>query len=463
MSRADVDRAARPRALQAENRSAATGRRRSPARRVLVNGTAVMLGGTVLATVGAYAFQLLGGRALGAEDFAPVTVLWSVQFLIMTVVMLPVEQLIIRRLELTGGRSAGLEDSVGPLAALLGGTTLCAITATALLGQRLTATNAGYVVMAGLLVATYTVFAAARGYLAGRHRYRDYGIATAAEAVGRLLLAAAVLLVARDGLGLAVVMVLAPLCVLVVRPFSRSHRPAEAEEEAAGTDDLPADVLVGRAGRFLGTLVLANGAAQTMLGIGPLVVAAAGAGATLVSAVFVTFTLFRGPLWIIQSVLARVLPPFTALARRGDRTTLRRWALRLAAIGVVLALAGGPLGWWLGPDLVGLLFGRQFTPSAGLTALVAAGTALAAMTALSSQVLIALGSTWAVAVAWTLALGVAAVVFVVAPVGAPDVRVGVAFLAGESTALALVTLFTRVDDIGGRPPWARRGTTAVPS
>ena len=460
MNRAGVDKAARPRTLQAESRSAATGRRRSPARRALVNGTAVMLGGTVLATVGAYAFQLVGGRTLGAEDFAPVTVLWSVQFLIMTVVMLPVEQLIIRRLELTGGRSAGLDDSVGPLAALLGGTTLCALTAMALLGQRLTASSAGYVVTAGLLVATYTVFAAARGYLAGRHRYRDYGVATAAEAVGRLLLAGAVLLVTRDGLGLAVVMVLAPLCVLVARPFSRAHRPAVAEE--AATADLPADVLVGRAGRFLGTLVLANGAAQTMLGIGPLVVAAAGAGATLVSAVFVTFTLFRGPLWIIQSVLARVLPPFTALARRGDRTTLRGWALRLAALGVLLALVGGLLGWWVGPDLVGLLFGRQFTPSAGLTALVAAGTALAAMTALSSQVLIALGSTWAVAVAWTIALAVAAMVFVVGPGVAPDVRVGVAFLAGESTALALVTLFTRADDDGGRPPWARRGTTVSP-
>ena len=222
MSTADVDPAARPPGLRAEDRPAATGRRRSPVRRALVNGTAVMLGGTVLATVAAYAFQLLGGRALGAEDFAPVTVLWSVQFLIMTVVMLPVEQLIIRRLELTGGRSAGLGDSVGPLAALLGGTTLCAVTAMALLGQRLTATSAGYVVMAGLLVATYTVFAAARGHLAGRHRYRDYGIATAAEAVGRLLLAAAVLLVTHDGLGLAVVMVLAPLCVLVARPFSRA-------------------------------------------------------------------------------------------------------------------------------------------------------------------------------------------------------------------------------------------------
>ena len=41
--------------------------------------------------------------------------------------------------------------------------------------------------------------------------------------------------------------------------------------------------------------------------------------------------------------------------------------------------------------------------------------------------------------------------------------IGVAFLAGESTALALVTVFTRLTAVGGRPPWVRRVTTAVPS
>ena len=188
------------------------------ARRLLGSGTVMMLAGTVVAIVGACGFQLLGGRVLGAVAFAPLTVLWSIQFLVMTVVMLPVERLIIRRLELTGGRSGRLRESAVPLAALIGGTAVCVTTAMAILGARATG-GVGYVLAAGLLVAGYTVFAAARGYLAGRHRYRDYGIATAAEALVQLVLAAAVLLVTANALALAVVMVLAPLGVLLVRPF----------------------------------------------------------------------------------------------------------------------------------------------------------------------------------------------------------------------------------------------------
>ena len=415
---------------------------RSRVARLLGSGTTVMLAGTVVATVGAYLFQLLGGRVLGPAAFAPVTVLWSVQFLVMTVVMVPVEQLVIRRMELTGGRSSGLRDGVVVVGALLLGTTVCVVPAMAVLG------GGAYALMAGLLVAGYTVFAAARGHLAGRHRYRDYGIATAAEAVGRLLLAAAVLLVTRDGLGLAAAMVLAPLCVLVARPFVRSARAEQADDDRDGDGGPAGDVLVGSAGRFLLPLVLANGAAQTVLGGGPIVVAAIGAGPLVVSAVFVTFTLFRGPLWIIQSVLARVLPPFTALALRGEHATLRRWALRLAAMGAVLGTLAGPVGWWLGPGLVGTLFGTQFTPSAPLAALAASGTALAATTALSAQVLVAVGATWRVALAWTVALAVAALALV--PAGPADVRVGLAFLAGEVTALVVMTVLA-VTPLGRAP------------
>ena len=57
-----------------------------------------MLIGTAIAMVGAYLFQLIVGRALGPEDFAPITVLWTIQFLIATTVFIPIEQLTVRRL-----------------------------------------------------------------------------------------------------------------------------------------------------------------------------------------------------------------------------------------------------------------------------------------------------------------------------------------------------------------------------
>lgn len=292
--------------------------------------------------------------------------------------------------------------------------------------------------LATALVAGYGVFAIARGFLAGGHRYEAYGVATAAESLARILLAAAVLMLITDGIGLALVMVVAPLAVLAVRPFRRTGIGASAAEPAAGTEP-GADVLVGDAGHFLAPMVLANGASQTVLGAGPLVVAALGASPATVSAVFVTFTLFRGPLWMVQSVLARVLPPFTALARRHEHQALRRWALRLAAMGALLSGFAYPVGWWLGPDVVSLLFGRQFAPSAALAALVATGTALAAVTLFASQILVAEGRAGRICAAWGLALVVAAVALRLP--GAADMRVGLSFLAGEITAFVLVTAF----------------------
>lgn len=84
--------------------------------RVLCSGTGVMLAGTVVATIGAYVFQLLGGRALGPTAFAPVTVLWTVQFLVITVVMLPIEQMVIRRLDSRAGdqRDFGTQSHRSP-------------------------------------------------------------------------------------------------------------------------------------------------------------------------------------------------------------------------------------------------------------------------------------------------------------------------------------------------------------
>lgn len=47
-------------------------------------------------------FQLVGGRLLGPESFAPVSVLWTLMFLTGTVALTPVEQFVAR--EATAGR-----------------------------------------------------------------------------------------------------------------------------------------------------------------------------------------------------------------------------------------------------------------------------------------------------------------------------------------------------------------------
>ena len=69
------------------------------------DGTAYIVGGSLVAGVGAYAYQLLGGRTLGAEAFAPVSVLLTIHFLTFIVLLLPIEQLVVRRLTLDRTKS----------------------------------------------------------------------------------------------------------------------------------------------------------------------------------------------------------------------------------------------------------------------------------------------------------------------------------------------------------------------
>lgn len=386
-----------------------------------------MVAGTAVGAVGAYGFHLLGGRALGAVEFAPITMLWTVQVLVLMVALVPVEQLVIRRLELTGGRSAGLRASSPSLFAAVAVATVTVTGLAWLSRDRFLAGEPIYVVVCGLLVLGYSVFAVGRGYLAGRHRYRAYGLATAAEALLRLALTGCAVLVAPAGVWLAWAMAAAPFAVLLLRPF----------RAVVGDSDVSLAPLGGLGG-FLGPLLYANALSQAVLASGPLVAGALGATPAVVSIVFITFTLFRGPLWVVQSALARVLPPFTALAARGDHDLLRAWSARLALGGVVTAGLAWAGGLWLGPGVVALLFGAQFRPSATLSALAISGTVLAAAVLGATQILVALDRTTRIAVAWTCAAGVSVAVTLLTP-GDPTVRVGLGFVAGELTALVGLT------------------------
>src|SRR4030042_3373370 len=69
-----------------------------PARLRLGAGTPHMLVATFVSAGAAFLYLVIVGRALGPADFAPITVLWTVQYLIITVVYTPIEQLTVRRL-----------------------------------------------------------------------------------------------------------------------------------------------------------------------------------------------------------------------------------------------------------------------------------------------------------------------------------------------------------------------------
>jgi O-antigen/teichoic acid export membrane protein len=216
------------------------------------------------------------------------------------------------------------------------------------------------------------------------------------------------------------------IVIYLWRPF-RGGYPSENPAPSVGT------------GVALATFITANAASQTIVAAGPIVVGALGAGASERSVLFETFLLFRAPLTVAYSLIARVLPPFTRLAESGGRSTLARWSVRFGALAAVLATAAFAVGRWIGPSLVALFLGEEYRPSPGLAAYAAAGVVIATTALFVQQMLIALRATTSLAVAWLCGL-LAATVTVTIASGDPSLRVGLGFLTGEVVALGLIVL-----------------------
>jgi O-antigen/teichoic acid export membrane protein len=385
-------------------------------------GTTFMVAGGLIGAVGAYVFQVYGGRALGTDAFAPIAQLWTLFFILATVLLIPVEQYVTR--EVASGRKAIPGDlvpsmAVAGLGALLGGGFVLFTL------DRLFAGSWDYVVQIVLLMIGYGFLFIGKGVLAGRRRFADVGWVLVIETVARLIagVIALQLIATAESLGWA--MVLGGFSVLGLRWWR--HDVGEARPPVA------------RAPQFLGGYVGGTASSQVLLGAAPIAVALLGGSEALQSVVFATFTLYRAPLTLIFALQGRILPFLVGLAGETDRARLSRIAKMVVAGGVVLSALGGLVGWLVGPEVVSSLFKPEFAPSATVAALAAAGVVAAATAQIAGQVLVAEARTSRMAIAWVGGLLTALVVLLVLG-GQPDVRVALAFAIGEGVALILMAV-----------------------
>ncbi|MGB7859257.1 MAG: sugar transferase [Acidimicrobiia bacterium] len=391
------------------------------------DGTAYIVGGSLVAGIGAYAYQLIGGRTLGAESFAPVSVLLTIHFLTFIVLLMPIEQLVVRRLTIDRN-DAGI-----PVRAwVLGGVTVAGATLFAQYGaDRYLNGDRRFIVFTGLTVAAHFGFSAARGHLAGWRRFRAYGMSSGAASIVRLAIAVGVTLVRPSASGFAIGLVLGPLVVALWRPF----RPVEVDREEL---DVEARTALDSRGLLAG-LVLAAATSQALLLAGPLVVGILGGTAVEISIAFATFTLGRAPLIFGYNLLARVLPPFTEMAARGERQELRAWARGMAWASAGLAVVAAGLGWLLGPWVVDIAFGSDFVPSRLTAGAVSFGVVFAGGALFVGQILVARGQPVRLGIAWLSGLVAATAGIVLTADLDPVASVSVGFVAGEVVAmLALV-------------------------
>lgn len=383
-------------------------------------GTAFMVAGAVLGAILAYAFQRAGGMAIGPEAFAPISVLWTLLFILATVLLVPVEQYVTR--EVASGRRAIPHDlkpmwALATIAAALGGGFV------ALTLEDLFEGDWQYVAHIVLLMVGYALLFFGKGVLAGTRRFATVGWVLIVENGARLVIGIIVIQLFADAPSLAWAMVAGGFATLALRwwRFDRgdSGRPSAPPR------------------RFLAGYVGGTATSQVLLAGAPLAVAALGGSPALISIVFITFTLYRAPMTFIFAVQGRILPYLVRLHHDGDDLKLGRIAMGVVGGGAALAAMGGLVGWLVGADVVELLFGSEFAPSRVVAGLAAGGVVAASAAQIASQTLVAEARTSRLTIAWSGGLLVGLVALLLIP-GGPDVRVAVAFAAGEVTALTLM-------------------------
>ncbi len=383
-------------------------------------GTTFMVAGGLIGAAGAYVFQVYGGRQLGIHAFAPIAQLWTIFFILGTVLLVPVEGYVTR--EVASGRKAIPHDLVpagvvAGIGALLGGAFVIVTL------DRLFTGSWEYVVQIVLLMLGYGLLFVGKGVLAGRRRFADVGWVLIIETVVRLVagIIAIRLIATAESLGWA--MVLGAFAVLGMGWWRHDKGQSRAPSEPAT--------------RFLGGYVAGTASSQVLLGAAPIAVALLGGDEAMQSVVFATFTLFRAPLTLIFALQGRILPFLVGLAGANDTKTLGRFARNVVIVGVALALLGGLVGWLIGPEVVSFLFEPAFAPSSTVAMLAAAGVMAAAAAQIAGQVLVAEARTPRLALAWLggLAAGIVALVLLG---GEPDTRVALSFAIGEVVALVLM-------------------------
>ena len=394
----------------------------------------------VFAGVAAYGFLVLAGRALGAERFASVSVLWSSLFLLGTGIFQPLEQEMSRRVahqrELGQGthtlRVGAAKVSTALLLVVLLLMVAAGPWAVPTLFQDEVLTYVGLIIGVAGIAASHFV----RGIAAGQGRFGAYASWFIAEGLTNLLPAiilAALAVTVAGYYGLVAGM------AGVVGAFVTSF--GVQRDDGPGPSFAPKEYTTK-----IGQLTVASILLALLISGGPIVVkllAGPGDDAS-VSRFLAGLTVVRIPLYFFQTVQAVILPRLTRQAARHDyqafRKGLRALVGGLVALGAVASAAAALFG----ALAVRTMFGPTFTDLSGADLgllSVASFVLMAAM--LISQALIALQNQSRVWVGW--AAGVAAAAAVAAVPFSLFLRVELSLLAGglgSLVAMSVIYLLT---------------------
>src|SRR3954469_4405540 len=398
-----------------------------------------------------FVYFALAGHALGAAEYGAISLVWSVLFVVISVIYRPVEQLLSRTI--AGRRAQGPgRDRLGvPLAIQAGVALLFLAAALALRGplERAFGSGALYAIFVTATVA-YAASYFARGYIAGHSWFALYGGLVLFESMSRCCFALAVVVGAASGqTAVALGIVAAPVASLLVVPaaLARHHRRAEA------TPATPASrrELSMRSGATFAIAVAGIGLAEQTLLNAAVVTARVTAGAAVAGLVFNALLVARAPLQLFQAVQTSLLPHLTSLEANARRRAFAH-AIRgtLAAIaGFATLVAAGLLV--VGPWAMDRLFGTNGDYDRAGLAAVALGMGFHLGAGTLNQAALARGHARSAAAAW-LVTAAAFVAWMLLGVVADELtRAEVGYAGAAASLCVLLWLLERRARSGARP------------
>ncbi|KAA9152258.1 hypothetical protein F6B41_16930 [Microbacterium lushaniae] len=361
----------------------------------------IALACTVVAGVLTYALLAIISRSLSAAEFDEFSVFWSLALIVGFGAFLPAEQLLAARHGTLSRRTA---IAAWRTSWVLAGAAIVIACVAAVLPFPQNPVSVPVLVGLAAVAVVSPLQYVTRGLLLAFGRQVTFAVALVVDAALRVVLAAGIAVAAIGQPARAVLfMVAVALAIAIahtaVYPRSAPFAPDPAEGESFAR---PMLTLLPQA---LSSQVLANAAPLIVFALGP--VGAAGAFQA-------SFTLARLPLFLITPVQAMLVPPFTVMLREGQTTRLLA-AIRALVLGVTgLAAAGAVVGYLAGPWAVELIFGRGRALAPLDLAILVAGVVCMAGLIIFTQAVIAAGRHRLALLAWSGALGAAAVTVVVA-------------------------------------------------
>ena len=405
------------------------------------SGARILTVGIASTGIFSFLYLALASRSLPSDAYGRISLMWSVMFVILSVIYRPIEQLLSRTI--AERRARGLEGH--PLrvpATIQAGFALLFLVVALALRSQITehlydGSDALYwMTVVGVLAYAGSYFA--RGWLAGHQSFGLYGGLVLLESTSRFLFAlAAALGLTRGQSAIALGMAVAPFISLVVVPLALTQlrtrgEPADPRHEApvldagmegpahAEIEEAVADLTIHHGTRFAISVFAIMLAEQTLMNAAVLIVNAS-SGEALAGFVFNVLLIVRAPLQLFQAIQTSILPHLAGLEARASGAEFAR-AIRitvLAIAGFAGSVALGLLA--IGPWVMSTLLGdKGFTYERAGLALVAIGMGFHLIAGTLNQAALARRRAGLAAAAWLLCAALF-VAWVVSPVVGDEV------------------------------------------